>query len=237
MLVIPAIDLLEGRAVRLREGKRDQVTVYRDDPTELARELVAAGAERIHVVDLDGAFAGGRRHAEAIAALCAASSVPVQVGGGLRDRAALDACFAAGARLGVLGTAAVKDPDFAESACRAYPGRIVVAVDAKNGRVAVEGWVEESELSALELGRRAASWGAAALLYTDVARDGIQTGPNVEATAALHDAVGIPVIASGGISSLDDLRRLDAAGVPMAVVGRALYEGNFTVADAIAAVA
>lgn len=235
MLVIPAIDLLGGQAVRLREGKRDEVTVYRERPWELVAELAEAGAEWIHVVDLDGAFAGERRHAEVIARMCAESPVPVQVGGGLRDREALDAVLGAGAARAVLGTAAVKDPAFVEAACVAHPGRVVIAVDAKDGMVAVEGWVEATELSAIELGRRAAAWGAAALLYTDVARDGVEVGPNVEATAALAAAADVPVIASGGISSLDDLRRLAAAGVQMCVVGRALYEGRFTVAEAVAA--
>jgi phosphoribosylformimino-5-aminoimidazole carboxamide ribotide isomerase len=233
--IIPAIDLLGGKAVRLREGRRDDVTVFRDAPWELVAEFAAGGAERIHVVDLDGAFSGERRHRDAIDRILREATVPVQVGGGLRERAAVDALLDAGAAFAVLGTAAVKDPAFVEDVCAAYPGRIVVAVDARDGRVAVEGWVETSDVSAVELGRRAAGWGAGALLYTDVARDGMHRGPNVDATRALAEAVSVPVIASGGVSSLDDLRDLAAAGIPLAIVGRALYENHFTLPQAIEA--
>jgi phosphoribosylformimino-5-aminoimidazole carboxamide ribotide isomerase len=233
--IIPAIDLLDGRAVRLREGKRDDVTIYREHVEELVGELCAAGAERLHVVDLDGAFDGARRHAAVIARVCAASSVPVQVGGGIRDAAAARAVLAAGAAAVVLGTAAIKAPDVVRALCEAFPGRVIVAVDAKDGVVAVEGWVEASDVTAVELGRRAAAWGAAALLYTDVARDGTGRGPNVAATAALAAAVSIDVIASGGVATLDHLRALAAAGVPAVVVGRALYDARFTLAEAIAA--
>ncbi len=235
MKVFPAIDLLGGKAVRLREGRRDQATVYRERPEELVAELAAAGVERLHVVDLDGAFDGARRHADVIARLCAASPVPVQVGGGIRDAAGARAVLAAGAAAVVLGTAAVKQPAMVEALCRELPGQIVIAVDAKDGLVAVEGWVETSTVTAIELGRRAAGWGAAALLYTDVARDGTGRGPNIAATAALAAAVTIEVIASGGVHSLDDLRALAAAGVPAVIVGRALYDGRFTVAEAVAA--
>jgi len=235
MKVFPAIDLLGGRAVRLREGRRDEATVYRERPEELVAELCVPGVERLHVVDLDGAFEGARRHADVIARLCAAAPVPVEVGGGIRDEAGARAVLDAGASHVVLGTAAVKSPAFVEALCRALPGRVVIAVDARDGMVAVEGWVETSELTAVELGRRAAGWGAAALLYTDVARDGTGRGPNIAATAALAAAVGIEVIASGGVHSLDDLRALAAAGVPAVVVGRAIYDGRFTVAEAIAA--
>jgi phosphoribosylformimino-5-aminoimidazole carboxamide ribotide isomerase len=236
--IIPAIDLLRGHAVRLREGKREEVTVFSDSPWTLPGEFARAGATRIHVVDLDGAFAGQPEHRAVIARMLAASPVPVQVGGGLRDRAAVEAVLAAGAGYAVLGTMAVKQPGAAEALCRDYPGQIIVAVDARDGQVAVEGWVEASAMSAIELGRRAAGWGAAALLYTDVARDGTHAGPNLAATAALARAVGAtPVIASGGVSSLDDLRGLARAGIPMAIVGRALYDGHFTLAEAIEAAA
>jgi len=232
--IIPAIDLLDGKAVRLREGKRDDVTVFSDEPWTLVERFAAAGAERIHVVDLDGAFAGERRHGSAIERMLGTASVPVQVGGGLRTRGAIDAVLAAGAQYAVLGTAAVKAPELAEQVCRDYPGRIVVAVDARDGQVAVEGWVETAPISAIELGQRAAGWGAAALLYTDIARDGMHRGPNIPATRALAEAVDIPVIASGGVSSLDDIRELAAAGLPLAIVGRALYEARFTLEQAIA---
>jgi len=233
--IIPAIDLLGGKAVRLREGRRDDVTVFSDAPWELIARFVDAGAERIHVVDLDGAFSGERHHRDAIDRILREATVPVQVGGGLRARAAVDALLGAGAGFAVLGTAAVKDPAFVEAACGAYPGRIIVAVDARDGVVAVEGWVESSEVEAVELGRRAAAWGAGALLYTDVARDGMQRGPNVAATAALARAVDAPVIASGGVSSLADLRALAAEQIPYAIVGRALYDERFTLEEAIAA--
>jgi len=235
VIVIPAIDLLGGRAVRLVEGRRDAVTVFREHPEELVAEWAAAGATRLHVVDLDGAFAGSPGHAAAIARMCAASPMPVEVGGGLRDEAGARAVLDAGARWIVLGTAAVKSPALVEHLCRAFPDRVIVAVDAKDGLVAVEGWVETSTVTAIELGRRAAGWGAAALLYTDVARDGTGRGPNVEATAALAAAVDCEVIASGGVASLDHVRALAAAGVPAVVVGRALYDQRFTLAEALRA--
>jgi phosphoribosylformimino-5-aminoimidazole carboxamide ribotide isomerase len=233
--IIPAIDLLGGKAVRLREGRRDDVTVFSDEPWSLIRRFVDAGAERIHVVDLDGAFGGEQRHRDAIERILSESTVPVQVGGGLRTRASLDALFAAGAGFAVLGTIAVKNPALTQVACAAFPGQIVIAVDARNGKVAVEGWVETASVDAVELGRSAAAWGAAALLYTDIARDGMQHGPNVAATKALAAAVDAPVIASGGVSSLDDIRALAAEGIPYAIVGRALYDERFTLEQAIAA--
>lgn len=238
MKIYPAIDLYGGKVVRLHRGERERATVYGDDPAAVVRAIAEAGAERIHVVDLDGAFSGRRAHGDVVArmlAAAAAAGATVQVGGGIRDRAALDAVLAAGAGLAVLGTAAVKDPDFAAAACAAHPGRIVIAVDARDGIVAVEGWVESAGIPALELARRAAGWGAAGLLYTDVSRDGTQSGPDLTRTAALARAVPIPVIASGGVSSLDDIRALARAGVPAVVVGRALYEGSFTLPEAITA--
>lgn len=238
MKIYPSIDLYGGKVVRLHRGERQRATVYGDDPAAVVRAFAQAGAERIHVVDLDGAFSGRRAHGDVVARMLAAAPVPdtvIQVGGGIRDRAALDAVLAAGAGLAVLGTAAVKDPAFAAAACAAHPGRIIIAVDARNGIVAVEGWVESAGISVLELAERAAGWGAAGLLYTDVTRDGTQSGPDVTRTAALAHTVHIPVIASGGVSSLDDIRALALAGVPAVVVGRALYEGRFTLADAVAA--
>ena len=235
MQVIPAIDLLGGRAVRLVEGNREEPTVFHERPTELVAAWAAAGATRLHVVDLDGAFAGARKHGDIIARMCAASPMPVQVGGGLREEAEAWDVLDAGARWIVLGTSAIKDPALVERLCRAFPDRVIVAVDARAGLVAVEGWVETSTVTAIELGRRAAGWGAAALLYTDIARDGTGRGPNVAATAALAAAVECEVIASGGVSTLDHLRALAAAGVPAVVVGRALYDQRFTLAEALAA--
>ncbi len=235
MLIYPAIDLLGGKAVRLREGRRDEATVYSDRPDEVAARFAGAGCRRIHVVDLDGAFSGRRENREAVARIVAAAGVPVQVGGGVRD---LDTCAAlmdAGVERVVLGTAMVKRPAMVEAACARFPGRIVIAVDARDGRVAIEGWAEATEIAAEALARRAAAMGCAAVLYTDIARDGTGRGANVEATAGLARALApTEVIASGGIASLADLRALAEAGVPAAVVGRAIYSGAFTVEQAIA---
>jgi phosphoribosylformimino-5-aminoimidazole carboxamide ribotide isomerase len=235
MKVFPAIDLLDGKAVRLQEGRRDSATIYHDDPPALVAALAAAGAERIHVVDLDGAFHGARHHHDLVGRIIAASPVPVQVGGGIRSYTDVEAVIAHGARYVVLGTAAVKHPEMVQEMCHAHPGRIVVAVDARDGQVAIEGWVEASEVTAIDLARRAEDWGACAVLYTDVRRDGMHTGPNVEQTAALARAVSIDVIASGGVTRLDDLRALALAGVPACIVGRALYDRHFTLEEAIAA--
>lgn len=238
MIIIPAIDLMNGQAVRLTRGARESATVYSAEPWTLVTGFAAAGATRLHVVDLDGAFAGApqsRAVIERITAAAEAAGMPVELGGGLRDRDAVEGALAAGARWAVLGTAAVRDPTLVQELCESWPGRIIVAVDAVGGMVAVDGWTETSSVRAEELGRRAADWGAAALLYTDVARDGTGGGPAVEATAALASAASIPVIASGGIGSLDHVRALAAAGIPMAVVGRALYDKKFTLAEAIAA--
>ena len=235
MIVIPAIDLLGGKAVRLVRGARDSATVFSHEPWQLAEEMCAAGAERLHVVDLDGAFAGEPVSRLFIDRILDSVKVPVQVGGGLRDRASVEAALASGAQWAVLGTAAVKSPDLVSELCWTFPGKIIVAVDAVKGTVAVEGWTAASAVSAVDLGKRAAEWGAAALLYTDVARDGTGSGPAVESTAALAKAVPIPIIASGGVGSLDDLRVLAAARIPMVVVGRALLEGRFTLEQAIEA--
>ncbi len=231
MKLFPAIDLLAGRAVRLEQGKRERATEFHARPVELVAELAHGGADRLHVVDLDGAFGEARQHA-LLAQIIAASPIAVEVGGGVRDRAALDAVLAVGAAFVVLGTAAVRDPSFVEAACRAHPGKIVIAVDARDGVVAVAGWTASANVSAIELGQRAERWGAAALLYTDVARDGLRGGPNVEATAALQRAVACEVIASGGVSELADLAALRDAGCAAVVVGRALYDRRFTVAEA-----
>jgi phosphoribosylformimino-5-aminoimidazole carboxamide ribotide isomerase len=230
--LLPAIDLIGGQAVRLEEGRRDRVTVFHDRPVELVGELARGGADRLHVVDLDGAFAGSPQQHALVRELVAASPIPVEVGGGIRDRAAIDAVLGLGAQYVVLGTAAVRSPALVEEACRAHPGRVIVAVDARDGIVAVDGWTASGGITAIELGQRAAGWGAAALLYTDVSRDGLHVGPNVEMTAQLARAVSCEVIASGGVGSLDDLARLRDAGIAAVVVGRALYDRRFTVEQA-----
>jgi phosphoribosylformimino-5-aminoimidazole carboxamide ribotide isomerase len=228
----PAIDLLGGKAVRLEEGRRDRATVFHDHPPSLVAELARGGADRLHVVDLDGAFAGAPQQVELIRSIIAASPLPVEVGGGIRDRGAIDRVIELGASFVVLGTAAVRSPALVEEACRAHPGRVIVAVDARDGVVAVDGWTASGGITAIELGKRAASWGAAALLYTDVARDGLHVGPNVAVTAELARAVDCEVIASGGVGSLDDLARLRDAGIAAVIVGRAIYDRRFTVEEA-----
>lgn len=233
MILFPAIDLKNGECVRLEQGDMARATVFNLDPAAQACAFEQQGFEYLHVVDLDGAFAGAPVQRALVERLVAASRMPVQVGGGIRDRAAVEAIIAAGASRVVLGTAAVRDPKLVEEVCRAHPHRIVIAVDARDGVVAVAGWVEASDITAIELGKRAAAWGAAALLYTDVARDGTGAGPNIPATAALSRDAGIEVIASGGVSSLDDLRALRDAGIPAVVVGRALYDKRFTLAEAV----
>jgi phosphoribosylformimino-5-aminoimidazole carboxamide ribotide isomerase len=233
MRIVPAIDLMGGRAVRLRGGRREEATVYSDEPWTVAEKFGRAGATLVHIVDLDGAFAGARRQAAVLERVVRAARVPLQIGGGVRTAGDVTELLVLGAAFVVLGTAAVKEPALVELLCGEHPGRIVVAVDARDGRVAVEGWTQTADVTAVELAGRAASWGAAKILYTDVARDGLRTGPNVRATAELAAAVPIPVIASGGIGSLGDLRALAAAGVAECVVGRALYEGVFTLEEAL----
>jgi phosphoribosylformimino-5-aminoimidazole carboxamide ribotide isomerase len=237
VIVIPAVDLRDGRCVRLREGRADAETVFSDDPVAMATRWASLGGERLHVVDLDGAFAGAPRQAALVAKIVAAvAPVPVEAGGGLRDVTAVEAVLETGARWAVVGTRAVLDPAFLADICRRHPGRIIVAVDAKGDRVAVKGWTETTPLTVAEAGRRALDAGAAALLYTDVSRDGTEQGPNVRDTAALARAVALPVLASGGVGTVEDIRRLAGVpGVAGAVVGRALYTGAVTLPDAITA--
>jgi phosphoribosylformimino-5-aminoimidazole carboxamide ribotide isomerase len=236
VIVIPAVDLRGGRCVRLRQGRGDQETIFADDPVAMARRWADAGAERLHVVDLDGAFAGTPRQTPLIAAMVAAvAPMPVEVGGGLRDEAALEAILATGARWAVVGTRAAVDHDFLRQVCRAFPDRIIVAVDGHGPRVAIRGWTESADITVHDLALRARDAGAAALLYTDVSRDGTGEGPNVEATAALaREAAPTPVLASGGVATLDDVARLAAMDVIAGVViGRALYTGTVNLRDAI----
>lgn len=233
--ILPAIDLLDGKAVRLRAGRKDDVTVYRERPEELVGELAAAGAERIHVVDLDGAFAGVRRHADVIARMCAAAPVPIQVGGGIRDEQAIDAYLDAGVQFVIIGTKAVQEPHFINDLCLEYPGHIIVGLDAKDGRVAVNGWSKLSKHNVIDLAQVFERYGVEAIVYTDISRDGMMQGVNVDTTVRLAQAIGIPVIASGGVSTLDDVRALCAVeqeGIMGAIIGRALYEGDIDLAAA-----
>jgi phosphoribosylformimino-5-aminoimidazole carboxamide ribotide isomerase len=238
VIVIPAVDIRGGRCVRLREGRAEAETVFSDDPVEMARRWVREGAERLHVVDLDGAFAGAPRQSALIASLAAAvAPVPVQVGGGLRDLAAVEAVLASGVRWAVLGTRAVVDSVFLRAVCAAHGPRVIVAVDGRGQRVAVKGWTETLDETVNDVGKRAADAGAAALLFTDVSRDGTELGPNVEDTAALAAAVGVPVLASGGVGKVQHLERLARIpGVGGVVVGRALYTGAVELKQALAVV-
>lgn len=235
MLVFPAIDLLGGKAVRLLQGKRDSATVYSDEPWKIAEAFAAAGAPRLHVVDLDAAFSGGREHNQpTIARIIAATTMDVEVGGGLRTAADCERLFALGAKYAVLGTAAIKTPEVVEALCRQFPRRIIVAVDARGGKVAVEGWQEDSTVSALDVGEAVARAGAGAVLYTDIGRDGMRTGPDLEATARLARRITpCPVIASGGVARLEDLDETKKSGAFAVIIGKAIYEKVFTVAEAI----
>jgi phosphoribosylformimino-5-aminoimidazole carboxamide ribotide isomerase len=237
MILFPAIDLKGGQCVRLLRGEMSAATVFNDDPAAQARDFAAAGFEYLHVVDLDGAFAGRSVNAAAVAAIAGATSLPVQLGGGIRDAAAIAYWLDHGVTRVILGTVALRDPDLVKRACRAHPGRIVVGIDARDGKVAVEGWAETSEMTALDLARRFEDAGAAAIVYTDIDRDGALGGPNVEATAALAKALTTPVIASGGVGSLDDLRALKAvegSGIAGVICGRALYDGRIEPRAALA---
>ncbi|MGH7307999.1 MAG: 1-(5-phosphoribosyl)-5-[(5-phosphoribosylamino)methylideneamino] imidazole-4-carboxamide isomerase [Candidatus Rokuibacteriota bacterium] len=236
MIVIPAVDIRGGCCVRLREGRADQETVFSPDPVAVVRRWVELGAERLHIVDLDGALGGPRQTEVVRRVIDAAGSVPVQVGGGLRDDGLVAAMFEAGARWVVLGTRAL-DPAFLTGACQRHPQGIIVAVDGRGPRVAVKGWTEVADVTVVDLGQRARAAGAAALLYTDVSRDGTEQGPNVKDTAALAGAVSMPILASGGVSSVDDLRALAGIpGVEGVVVGRALYTGAIDLRQALEAV-
>jgi len=227
VIVIPAVGLRAGRCVRLREGRPDQETIFSDDPVAVALQWKELGAERLHVVDLDGAFAGEPRQTELVTKIVAAvAPVPVEVGGGLRDMRAVELALETGARWVVVGTRAALDPAFLRDVCRRHAGRVIVAVDARGARVAVKGWTEVLDDTVAAVGERARDAGAEALLYTDVSRDGTEIGPNVEETATLAARVELPILASGGVGGIEDLRRLAAIpGVVGTVVGRALYTG------------
>ena len=237
MQIYPAIDLKDGAAVRLLRGAMDTATVFNPDPAEQARAFAAAGFSRLHLIDLNGAFAGRPVNAEAVRAILAAIDIPVQLGGGIRALGTVETWLEAGVGRVILGTVAVKDPALVRDACRRFPGRVVLGIDARRGRVAVEGWAEASDIEALELARRFEDAGAAAIVYTDIERDGALQGVNFAATAALAEAVSLPVIASGGVSSLDDIAALKAraeSGIEGVIIGRALYDGRIDPAAALA---
>lgn len=237
MILYPAIDLKGGSVVRLKEGDMERATVYGSDPAAQARTFAEIGFSWIHVVDLDGAFAGASVNAAAVDGILDAAGVPVQLGGGIRDMKAVEAWLKRGVSRVILGTAAVRDPDFVKAAAQAHPGRVAVGIDARDGRVAVQGWAEVSDMTALDLARRFEDAGVAAIIYTDIARDGLLKGLNLESTRELAEAVSIPVIASGGLADLEDVRRLlqpQNAAIAGAITGRALYDGRLDGREALA---
>lgn len=236
MIVIPAIDLKEGRCVRLEQGLMERDTVFNDNPSAQALEWQRQGAELLHIVDLDGAFAGEPKNRAAIEGIVKAIGIPTQLGGGIRDLATVEAYLSLGLSRVILGTAAQRNPELVKKACARFPGQIVVGIDAKNGMVAVQGWAEVTDVTAVELARKFEGDGVAAIIYTDIARDGMLQGPNLEATRVLAEAISIPVIASGGVSSLKDIENLmaiEASGVTGVITGKAVYTGAIKLADAI----
>jgi phosphoribosylformimino-5-aminoimidazole carboxamide ribotide isomerase len=237
VILFPAIDLKNGEAVRLQQGDMARATVFNRDPAAQAAAFARQGFEYLHLVDLDGAFAGKPMNAAAVEAILAQVKIPVQLGGGIRDRATIDAWLGKGITRVIIGTAAVRDPALVKDAARAHPGRVAVGLDARDGKVAVEGWAETSTLSALDIARRFEDAGVAAIIYTDVARDGMLKGLNLDATIELADKISIPVIASGGLASIGDVRALlepRARKLQGAIAGRALYDGRLDAAEALA---
>jgi phosphoribosylformimino-5-aminoimidazole carboxamide ribotide isomerase len=236
MIVIPAVDIKDGRCVRLKQGRMSEETVYSDDPVQMAGTWYSKGAERIHLVDLDGAVEGKRVNGEVIRNIARSVPVPVELGGGIRNLASIEFYLEAGVEWVILGTVACKNPEMVEEACRRFPGHVMLAIDARAGRVAVEGWTEDTERSAIEVARPFDGRGIAAVIYTDIQRDGMSVGPNLRATGEMAKALKTPVIASGGISGLEDIRKvmtLSGQGVMGVITGRALYEGTLDLGEAI----
>jgi len=236
VILFPAIDLKEGLAVRLEQGDMARATIFHRDPAAQARAFEVAGFEYLHIVDLDGAFAGKPVNAAAVDRILETVGLPIQLGGGVRDMATVEAWLGKGVTRVIIGTAAVRNPELVKQAAKAFPGRVAVGLDARDGKVAVDGWAETSELSALDIARRFEDAGVAAIIYTDIARDGLLKGLNLDATIALADAVSIPVIASGGLASIDDIKALlapRANKLEGAIAGRALYDGRLDAAEAL----
>jgi phosphoribosylformimino-5-aminoimidazole carboxamide ribotide isomerase len=237
MIVIPAIDLKEGKCVRLEQGLMEKDTVFSDNPGAQARAWQDQGAELLHIVDLDGAFAGEPKNRSAIEAILGAITIPAQLGGGIRDMATIEAYLNLGLSRVIIGTAAQRNPALVEEACRKFPGRIVVGIDAKNGMVAVQGWAEVTDITAIELAQKFEGFGVSAIIYTDISRDGMMQGVNIDATRQLAEAISIPVIASGGLSTLADIEKLmaiESFGVVGAITGKAVYTGAIDLGEAVA---
>lgn len=237
MIIYPAIDIRGGRCVRLTEGKFDAETVFADDPAEMALKWCALGAEYLHLVDLDGALAGEGKNVPVVERILQSVKIPVQLGGGIRNLETIEKLLTLGVSRVILGSAAVKNPQLVEEACRQYPGHIAVGIDAKNGEAAIEGWGQGGGVTAVELAQKMAQYGVDKIIYTDISRDGMLSGVNVEATAALARACGVPVIASGGVASLEDIRRVknvEADGVCGCIIGKAIYTGAVDLRAALA---
>ena len=237
MIIYPAIDIRGGRCVRLTEGRFDAETVFADDPAEMALKWAGLGAEFLHLVDLDGALAGEGKNVPVIERILQSVSIPVQLGGGIRNLETIEKLLSLGVTRLILGSAAVKNPELVEEACKKYPGHIAVGIDAKNGDVAIEGWGKGSGVAATELAKKMAAYGVETIIYTDISRDGMLSGVNVEATAALARACGVPIIASGGVASLEDIRRVKAVesdGVQGCIIGKAIYTGAVDLKAALA---
>jgi phosphoribosylformimino-5-aminoimidazole carboxamide ribotide isomerase len=234
MIVIPAIDLKDGKCVRLLQGKKDEVTVYSDDPVQMAQHWVELGARMLHVVDLDGAFTGEQKNFDTIREIRKSIYIPIELGGGIRNMERIEALISMGVDRTIIGTAAAKDPEMVKEACEKFRGKVLVGIDAKDGKVAVKGWVEITEYDAIEFAKRMVGMGAAGIIYTDISRDGMLSGPNIDAMKKMVQSVDIPVIASGGVSNINDIRNLmridDLWGV---ITGKALYSGSLDLKQAI----
>ncbi|MBI4619688.1 MAG: 1-(5-phosphoribosyl)-5-[(5-phosphoribosylamino)methylideneamino]imidazole-4-carboxamide isomerase [Desulfobacterales bacterium] len=236
MIIIPAIDLKEGKCVRLMQGKMDKVTVFSNDPVDIAMRWEDRGAELIHIVDLDGSIAGSPKNTEVIEKIVKSINVPIQLGGGIRDLATINQYISIGVSRVIMGTMALEAPDLIKQACQLHPGRILVGIDAKDGRVAIRGWTEVTKKKAVDAAKEVEGFGVAAFIFTDIKRDGMQTGPNIENTKKLAQSVTVPVIASGGvntISDIEDLMKIEEYGVCGVIVGRAIYTNSLRLEDAI----
>jgi len=237
MIIIPAVDIKGGRCVRLREGRADTETVFSDHPQEMARQWIEQGAERLHIIDLDGAFEKGPRNSSIIKEIVKTAPVPVQLGGGIRDLKTVESYLSLGLAQVILGTVALKEPSLVQEVCRLFPGQVIVSLDARDNRIAVEGWTELSEMDPIDLVKSYEDWGVRAIIFTDISRDGTQKGPSIPSTRRLTQATRIPVIAAGGIATLADVQSLAplaAGGLAGMITGRAIYSGSLNLAEAIA---